>query len=64
VLVFSAWRSSEWEAVELSVGHYKQMKNEDERLAEFVEVVHRLKTEQKQRQQNLDQPEARNTQNQ
>ncbi len=55
---------SEWEAVELSAGHYKHMKTEDERLAEFVEVVHRLKTEQKQRQQNLDQPEARSTQNQ
>jgi hypothetical protein len=52
---------SEWEAVEIGVGRYKRIENEDEALAEFVEEVHRLKSEQKKRQQNLEQPpEARN----
>jgi hypothetical protein len=46
---------SEWEAVEVGVGRYEK-KDEPERLALFVEEVHRLKSEQKQRQQNLDQP--------
>jgi hypothetical protein len=51
---------SEWEAVEVGVGRYKNIKGEEERLAEFVEEVHRLKSEQKKRQQNLEQPpEAR-----
>ncbi|MEA5362773.1 DUF4231 domain-containing protein [Amycolatopsis sp., V23-08] len=50
----------EWEAVEIGVGRYKRM-SEEEALAEFVEEVHRLKSEQKKRQQNLEQPpEARN----
>jgi hypothetical protein len=47
---------SEWEAVEVGIGRYKSFDNEDERLAEFVEEVHRLKSEQKKRQQNLEQP--------
>lgn len=47
---------SEWEAVEVGIGRYKIFDNEDERLAEFVEEVHRLKSEQKKRQQNLEQP--------
>jgi hypothetical protein len=52
---------SEWEAVEIGVGRYKRIADEDEALAEFVEEVHRLKSEQKKRQQNLEQPpEARN----
>ncbi|GLZ77750.1 hypothetical protein Afil01_25570 [Actinorhabdospora filicis] len=51
----------EWEAVEVGVGRYKHIKTEDERLEEFVAEVHRLKSEQKKRQQNLEQPaEARN----
>ena len=51
----------EWEAVEVGVGRYKRIESEEERLAEFVEEVHRLKSEQKKRQQNLEQPtEARN----
>lgn len=51
----------EWEAVEVGVGRYKRMESEEEQLAEFVEEVHRLKAEQKKRQQNLEQPpEARN----
>jgi len=51
----------EWEAVEVGVGRYKRIDNEEERLAEFVEEVHRLKSEQKKRQQNLEQPpESRN----
>ncbi len=50
----------EWQAVEIGVGRYKRMP-EEEALAEFVEEVHRLKSEQKKRQQNLEQPpEARN----
>ncbi|WP_245775739.1 SLATT domain-containing protein [Saccharopolyspora flava] len=50
----------EWEAVEIGVGRYKRCESEDEALAEFVEEVHRLKAEQKKRQQNLEQPpEAR-----
>ena len=50
----------EWEAVEIGVGRYKD-KSEEQALADFVEEVHRLKTEQKKRQQNLEQPpEARN----
>ncbi|MEV5541790.1 SLATT domain-containing protein [Saccharopolyspora shandongensis] len=52
----------EWEAVEIGVGRYKRIDDEEEALAEFVEEVHRLKSEQKKRQQNLEQPpEARNT---
>ncbi|SHJ23894.1 Protein of unknown function [Nocardiopsis flavescens] len=52
---------SEWEAVEIGVGRYKKLADEDERLADFVEEVHRLKSEQKKRQQNLEQPpESRN----
>lgn len=51
---------NEWEAVEIGVGRYKKLP-EDEALAEFAEEVHRLKSEQKKRQQNLEQPpEARN----
>ena len=46
----------EWEAVEVGVGRYKRIDNEEDRLAEFVEEVHRLKSEQKKRQQNLEQP--------
>lgn len=46
----------EWEAVEIGVGRYKRCSSEEDALAEFVEEVHRLKTEQKQRQQNLEQP--------
>lgn len=52
---------AEWEAVEVGVGRYKRIPSEEEQLAEFVEEVHRLKTEQKKRQQNLEQPpESRN----
>lgn len=52
---------AEWEAVEVGVGRYKRIKDEGEQLAEFVEEVHRLKSEQKKRQQNLEQPpESRN----
>ncbi|MDG4808081.1 SLATT domain-containing protein [Micromonospora sp. WMMD1120] len=54
---------NEWEAVEVGVGRYKRFgeDEEGEALAEFVEEVHRLKAEQKKRQQNLEQPpEARN----
>ncbi len=46
----------EWEAVEVGVGRYKRIDSEEDRLAEFVEEVHRLKSEQKKRQQNLEQP--------
>jgi hypothetical protein len=54
---------SEWEAVEVGVGRYKKLQTEDERLAEFVEEVHRLKSEQKKRQQNLEQPpDSKNSQ--
>lgn len=45
----------EWEAVEVGIGRYKRIDNEDDRLAEFVEEVHRLKAEQMKRQQNLEQ---------
>jgi hypothetical protein len=52
----------EWEAVEVGVGRYKRFTTEAERLEEFVEEVHRLKSEQKKRQQNLEQPpELRNS---
>ena len=47
---------AEWEAVEIGVGRYKNIPKEEDRLAEFVEEVHRLKSEQKKRQQNLEQP--------
>ncbi|MWK35830.1 DUF4231 domain-containing protein [Actinomadura sp. J1-007] len=46
----------EWEAVEIGVGRYKNIADENERLEEFVAEVHRLKSEQKKRQQNLEQP--------
>lgn len=47
---------SEWEAVETGVGRYKKVESEEDALADFVEEVHRLKSEQKKRQQNLEQP--------
>ncbi|WP_405426941.1 SLATT domain-containing protein [Micromonospora sp. NBC_00617] len=47
---------AEWEAVEVGVGRYKRIPTEADQLAEFVEEVHRLKSEQKKRQQNLEQP--------
>lgn len=51
----------EWEAVEVGVGRYKHIDGEEARLEAFVEEVHRLKSEQKKRQQNLEQPpESRN----
>lgn len=53
----------EWEAVEVGVGRYKRIDNEDERLAEFVEEVHRLKAEQMKRQQNLEQSSESRDQN-
>jgi hypothetical protein len=51
---------TEWEAVEVGVGRYKDAPDEAARLALFVDEVHRLKSEQKKRQQSLEQPpEAR-----
>jgi hypothetical protein len=47
---------SEWEAYEVGVGRYKRISDSGERLAELVEEIHRLKSEQKKRQQNLEQP--------
>lgn len=53
---------NEWEAVEVGVGRYKDSDDEEKRLALFVDEVHRLKSEQKKRQQSLDQPpESRST---
>lgn len=53
---------NEWEAVEVGVGRYKDTADEGKRLALFVDEVHRLKSEQKKRQQSLDQPsESRST---
>jgi hypothetical protein len=46
----------EWEAVEIGVGRYKHIDGEEDRLEEFVAEVHRLKSEQRKRQQNLEQP--------
>jgi hypothetical protein len=53
---------SEWEAVEVGIGRYQRFETEEQRLEEFVEEVHRLKSEQKKRQQNLEQPELRHSQ--
>lgn len=47
---------SEWEALEIGVGRYKGMDDEEDALEAFSEEVHRLKSEQKKRQQNLEQP--------
>jgi hypothetical protein len=47
---------TEWEAVEVGVGRYKDTDDEEKRLAMFVDEVHRLKSEQKKRQQSLEQP--------
>jgi hypothetical protein len=47
---------TEWEAVEVAVGRYKDASDEAARLALFVDEVHRLKSEQKKRQQSLEQP--------
>jgi hypothetical protein len=51
---------SEWEALEAGVDRYKDSneQNEQEMLARFSDKIHRLKSEQKQRQQSLDQPES------
>ncbi|MBW4721470.1 DUF4231 domain-containing protein [Saccharothrix sp. SC076] len=46
----------EWEAFEVGVGRYKRASNEEQALEDFVEEVHRLKSEQRKRQQNLEQP--------
>lgn len=61
---------SEWEAVQVGIGRYKRFfpassgtDDENGALAEFVEEVHRLKSEQRKREQNLEQPpEIRNSQ--
>jgi hypothetical protein len=54
---------SEWEAVQVGIGRYKRFfpgsdgkDDENSALAEFVDEVHKLKSEQKKRQQNLEQP--------
>ncbi|WP_410609224.1 SLATT domain-containing protein [Amycolatopsis sp. lyj-109] len=51
---------SEWEAFDLGVGRYKHYGSDEDgqtnALADFAEEVYRLKTEQKKREQNLDQP--------
>jgi hypothetical protein len=48
---------SEWEAVDVGVGRYKDFSDDEEKsLALFVDEVHRLKSEQKKRQQSLEQP--------
>jgi hypothetical protein len=51
---------TEWEALELGIGRYKHhgsdVKGQTAALADFAEEVHRLKSEQKKREQNLDQP--------
>ena len=53
---------SEWEALEIGVGRYKGIHDEEKALESFSEEVHRLKSEQKKRQQNLEQPaELRNS---
>ncbi len=51
---------SEWEALEAGVGRYKETgpETEERMLALFSDKIHRLKSEQKQRQQSLDQPES------
>lgn len=46
----------EWEAFEVGVGRYRYCETEEIALKEFVEEVHRLKSEQRKRQQNLEQP--------
>lgn len=52
----------ELEAVELGIGRYNKKEEEAEKaLGEFVEEVHRLKAEQKKRQQNLEQPAEEKT---
>ncbi len=52
----------EWEAFEVGIGRYKRTADkEDQALEDFVEEVHRLKSEQRKRQQSLEQPpDARN----
>ncbi|TDC10926.1 DUF4231 domain-containing protein [Nonomuraea longispora] len=45
----------EWSIYDLSIGRYKRLKPEDA-LADFVEEAERIKAEQRQREQNLDQP--------
>lgn len=50
----------EWEAVEVGIGQYKD-KTDPERLEKFAEEVHRLKSEQKKRQQSLEQPQEPRT---
>jgi hypothetical protein len=55
---------SEWEALEAGVSRYKDSNEdneEEEMLALFSDKIHRLKSEQKQRQQSLDQPESSGT---
>jgi hypothetical protein len=57
---------SEWEAADVGIGHYAKCNDseegEKERLELFVAEVHRLKSEQKKRQQNLEQPpDSRNS---
>lgn len=45
----------EWSIYDLGIGRYKRLEPEDA-LADFVEEVERIKAEQRQREQNLDQP--------
>lgn len=46
----------EIEAVEIGVGRYKHIQDHRESLEEFAAEVHRLRSEQKKREQNLEQP--------
>lgn len=49
----------EWHALNLGIGRYKD-KSKNDSMTLFSEEVHRLRTEQKNREQNLDQPSRRN----
>ncbi len=46
----------EIEALEIGVGRYKHINDPHEALKEFASEVHRLKAEQRKREQNLEQP--------
>nr|WP_255644459.1 SLATT domain-containing protein [Actinoplanes polyasparticus] len=46
----------EWSSLELGIGRYIKEDDEEKALKMFVEEVERLKTEQRKREQNLDQP--------
>ena len=51
----------EWQSFNLGINRYKNTESNEQALITFSEEVHRLRVEQKNREQNLDQPSKRDS---